>query len=92
MSRLRALRAVPLVLLCLLTAVPGLQAADWGAGRVPASPVSRSSFAGVWDWLRAAVGLLGPEMDPDGANGDLGPEMDPNGAQGDLGHDIDPDG
>jgi hypothetical protein len=70
-------------------AVPGLQAADWGAGQVP---VSRSSFARVWDWLRAAVGLLGPEIDPDGANGDLGPEMDPNGAQGDLGHDIDPDG
>jgi hypothetical protein len=87
MSRLRALRAVPLVLLFLLTAASGAQATDWGAGRVPAS---RSSFAGVWDWLRAAVGFLGPEMDPDGANGDLGPEIDPNGVQGDIGHEIDP--
>jgi hypothetical protein len=90
MSRLRALRAVPLILFCFLMAVPGLQAANWGAGQVP---VSHSSFAGVWDWLRAAVGLLGPEMDPNGANGgDVGHEIDPDGAQGDLGHDIDPNG
>ena len=84
MSRLRTLRAVPLVLLCLLTAAPGLQAADWGARQVP----SPSSFAGIWDWLaglvpsgglRAAVGFLGQEIDPDGAQGDLGHEMDPNG-------------
>jgi hypothetical protein len=89
MSRLRALRVVPLILLCLLTALPGLQAADWGAGQVP---VSRSSFVGLWDWLRAAVGLLSPEMDPDGANGDVGHEIDPDGAEGDVGHEMDRNG
>lgn len=89
MSRLRALRVVPLILLCLLTALPGLQAADRGAGQVP---VSRSGFAGLWGWLRAAVGLLGPEMDPNGSDGDLGPEMDAVGAAGDIGHEIDPNG
>lgn len=98
MFRLRTLHAVPLVLfLCLLTAAPGLHAADWGS-RPVSSP---SSFAGIWDWLsrlspsaglRAAMGFLGHDIDPNGASGDLGHDIDPDGAQGDLGHEMDPNG
>ncbi len=98
MPRLRLLRAVPLILLLLLVAAPGLHAAEIPD---PPGPSLSWNVSQLWGWLAdlvrtgdivGAIGFLGHDIDPDGGSADLGHEIDPDGANRDLGHEIDPNG